>query len=141
MAKLPYKQKETDSNRARRISAYELFAGRLADAFKLVGAGNGTAFFATIVAVNYFPQKPEMTEFLKKLSLSYLGGVFLFVLSYFALTWFFAKQTPGFSGRTQYDPNFKSAAFGIAVFLSGASLGVWFYASIRAAIVIASFSR
>jgi hypothetical protein len=134
-------QEETDADKARRISAYELFTGRLADAYKLIGAGNGTGLLGTIVAVNYFPQQPEMTEFLKKLSLSYLGGVFLFVISYVALMLFFMGQTPGLGKRTPYDPNFKSVAYYFSFALAGMSLGVWSYATLRLAIMIANFSR
>lgn len=130
-------EKMTDE--ARRIAAYEFFAGRLADTFKMVGAANGTSFLATVVAFTYFPQNPEMTVFLKRLSLSYLGGVFVFVLS--ALNWFFATQAPNFYGRSNYDPNFNSPMFSIALLLSGCSLGAWFYASIRVAIAIFHFSR
>ena len=137
--KLPDKQEESKDDKARRISAHELFMGRLADAIKLVGAGNSTALFGAIVAVNYFPHKPEMTAFLKKLSLTYLAGVFVFVLSYFVLMLFFANQTPGLYGRTQYNPNFNSVTFAIALALGGASLGIWFYGSIKVALLIANF--
>jgi len=130
------------TDEAGRIAAYELLSGRIADAIKLIGAGNGTAFLATVVAVNYFPKKPEMTAFLKKLSLSYLGGLFVFVVSYIVLLWFFTTQAPGFTGgATHYDPNFKSPLFSVALLLSGISLGAWFYATIRVAIMIANFSR
>lgn len=72
---------------------------------------------------------------------SYLFGVFLFVLAYFALMAFLVGQTPGFYGRVTYDPKFDSPFWIAALALSGCSLGVWFYASIRVAIAIFKFSR
>jgi hypothetical protein len=136
---LPNKQKESEKEKARRISSFDLFTRRLADAIKLTGAGNGTGLFAAIFSVNYFPQKPEMIAFLKNLGLTYLAGVILFVLSYFILIVFFAKQTPGLYNKTKYDPSFNSAAFPLVLVFSGASLGIWFYGTIRVALVIADF--
>jgi hypothetical protein len=125
-----------------RIAAYEFFAGRLADTFKMIGAANGSSFLAAVVAFTYFPQKPEMTVFLKRLSLSYLGGLFVFILAYVVLNWFFATQTPHFYGRTNnYEPTFSSPLFSIALLLAGGSLGAWVYASIRVGIALFKFSR
>jgi hypothetical protein len=61
--------------------AFQFFADNFADALRLIGAGNSTAFLAAIVAFTYFPQKPEMADFLKRLSLSYLYGLGFFMLS------------------------------------------------------------
>jgi hypothetical protein len=52
------------NDRVRALPAFQFFADKFADAPRLIGAGNATAFLAAIVAFTYFPQKPEMTDFL-----------------------------------------------------------------------------
>ena len=83
-----------------------------------------------------------MTAFLKKLALTYLAGLFLFILAYSVFTTLLMLQAPGFQGAaTAYAPNFKSPIFTIAMLLAGLSMGAWFYATIRVAITIFYFSR
>ena len=116
--------------------AFQSFTDKFADALRLIGAGNGTAFLAAIVAFTYFPQKPEMTDLLKRLSLSYLYGLGFFILSYIVFLVFLSGQTPNFHGRTHYSPAFNSPVFSVALLLAVCSLGAWSYATIRVGIMI-----
>ena len=113
--------------------AFQLFTDKFMDVLRITGIGNGTAFLAAIVAFTYFPQKPEMADFLKRLSLSYLCGLGLFILSIILFLLFLSGQTP-IHGRTHYNPN--SPALSAALLLAGCSLVAWCYATVRVGIMI-----
>jgi hypothetical protein len=117
--------------------AFQLFTDKFTDALIITGVGNGTAFLAAIVAFTYFPQKPEMADFLKRLSLSYLYGLGFFILSYIVFLVFLSGQTPIY-GRTHYNPTFNSPVFSAALLLAACSLGTWCLATVRVGIMIFS---
>jgi drug/metabolite transporter (DMT)-like permease len=115
--------------------AFQLFTDKFMDVLRITGIGNGTGFLAAIVAFTYFPQKPEMADFLKRLSLAYLYGLGFFILSGILFLLFLSGQT-AIHGRTHYNPTFNSPVLSVALLLAGCSLVAWCYATVRVGIMI-----